>query len=221
IYLSPSTQERNIGVGKYGTEEERMNQLADIVQPLLQYNGFTVYRNKPSMTLEQVVQDSNSKIGSNDIHLALHTNAGGGEGTEIFYYTGSKDGERLSKTIYDEVAPITPSRDRGVKHNKVFRELNGTKGIATLLEVIFHDNKADADFMINNMEKVAIAVVKGVCKYTGKSFRSMLKNETVKSVGSETFYQVVTGSFKDKQNAEKRMKELKVKGFDSFIQVKY
>jgi N-acetylmuramoyl-L-alanine amidase CwlA len=33
-------------------------------------------------------------------------------------------------------------------------------------------------------------------------------------------YQVVTGSFKDKANAEKRMAELKAKGFDSFIQAK-
>ena len=33
-------------------------------------------------------------------------------------------------------------------------------------------------------------------------------------------YQVVTGSFKDRANAEKRMAELKAKGFDSFIQAK-
>lgn len=33
-------------------------------------------------------------------------------------------------------------------------------------------------------------------------------------------YQVVTGSFRDKKNAENRVKELKAKGFDSFIQAK-
>ena len=33
-------------------------------------------------------------------------------------------------------------------------------------------------------------------------------------------YQVVTGSFKNKANAENRVKELKAKGFDSFIQAK-
>lgn len=33
-------------------------------------------------------------------------------------------------------------------------------------------------------------------------------------------YQVVTGSFVNRENAEKRVKELKAKGFDSFLQVK-
>lgn len=33
-------------------------------------------------------------------------------------------------------------------------------------------------------------------------------------------YQVVTGSFTNRENAEKRVKELKAKGFDSFLQVK-
>jgi N-acetylmuramoyl-L-alanine amidase len=30
-------------------------------------------------------------------------------------------------------------------------------------------------------------------------------------------YRVVTGSFSDKKNAEDRVKELKAKGFDSFL----
>lgn len=37
---------------------------------------------------------------------------------------------------------------------------------------------------------------------------------------SNVTYQVVTGSFKDKTNAENRVKELKAKGFESFIQAK-
>ena len=30
IYLSPSTQENNVGAGSYGTEEQRMNQIMDL-----------------------------------------------------------------------------------------------------------------------------------------------------------------------------------------------
>lgn len=61
IYLSPSTQENNIGAGDYGTEEKRMNQLTDLIEPLLKEYGLKVYRNRPEMTLKQVVDDSNAK----------------------------------------------------------------------------------------------------------------------------------------------------------------
>lgn len=56
---------------------------------------------------------------------------------------------------------------------------------------------------------------------TVEKFRELVKikynqlyNQTNK------MYQVVTGSFENKANAEKRVKELKNKGFDSFIQIK-
>lgn len=55
-------------------------------------------------------------------------------------------------------------------------------------------------------------------------FLSMIRSELQKLKQSKTksdvFYQVVTGSFKDRKNAENRIKDLKSKGFDSFIQIK-
>lgn len=43
IYLSPSTQKGNIGVGEYGTEEERMNQVADYTERTLKQHGLNVF----------------------------------------------------------------------------------------------------------------------------------------------------------------------------------
>lgn len=43
VYLSPSTQERNIGYGNYSTEEKRMNGVADVVQEILVEHGIKVY----------------------------------------------------------------------------------------------------------------------------------------------------------------------------------
>ena len=47
-------------------------------------------------------------------------------------------------------------------------------------------------------------------------------NQLYKTVKPDpaVMYQVVTGSFKDRANANKRIAELKAKGFDSFLQVK-
>ena len=59
VYISPSVQHFNVGYGDYGTEEQRMNQLADALQYELERNGVTTARNNPDMTLAQVVADSN------------------------------------------------------------------------------------------------------------------------------------------------------------------
>ncbi|NLN64887.1 MAG: N-acetylmuramoyl-L-alanine amidase, partial [Clostridiaceae bacterium] len=77
VYLSPSTQENNIGYGDYGTEEERMQQVCDVVQEELLRHGITVFRNTPDMTLNQVVADSNQKDPT--IHFAIHSNASTGK----------------------------------------------------------------------------------------------------------------------------------------------
>jgi N-acetylmuramoyl-L-alanine amidase CwlA len=45
-------------------------------------------------------------------------------------------------------------------------------------------------------------------------------NELYSNGATKKVYQVVTGSFVNRENAEKRVKELKAKGFDSFLQVK-
>ena len=89
IYLSPSTQENNVGAGSYGTEEQRMNQIMDRIEADLQ-GRFTLYRNRPGMTLQQVVADSNAK--KPDLHFALHSNAGGGSGAECWISAKAADG---------------------------------------------------------------------------------------------------------------------------------
>lgn len=54
VYLSPSVQDWNVGYGNYGTEEQRMNQIADIVAYELDRNGLTLVRNEPSQTLQEI-----------------------------------------------------------------------------------------------------------------------------------------------------------------------
>lgn len=220
IYVSPSVQDWNKGVGNYGTEEQRMNQLADLVVPLLRLNGFEVYRNKPEMNLQQVVDDSNSKITSKDIHLALHTNAGGGKGTEIYYYGGSEAGKALAVSIYNEVAPLTPNTDRGVKTGNGLLEINATKGVAVLLEVIFHDHYQESQWMMQHMESTAKAIVNGVCRYANKPFKTGVEVVTPKPVVKKnTFYRVVAGSYVTEENAEMQKEKLKRLGIESFIDV--
>lgn len=167
VYLSPSLQEFNRGVGSYGTEEERMNQVADVVENLLKEYGVTVYRNAPSMSLAQAVRDSNSK--NPDIHVALHSNAsssGAARGPEVYAYSPSTPGDQLAQLIYDELAALFPTPGLGVKYSPLY-ETRRVKAPTALAEVGFHDNYADAKFIEENVENIGRAVAKAILRYFG------------------------------------------------------
>lgn len=169
IYLSPSTQEKNIGTGKYGSEEQRMNELCDLVEADLVKQSFHVKRNRPDMTLHEVVYDSNA--WKPDIHVALHSNAGGGSGVETWHYPSAK-GEKLAKCIHTQLAKVIPFPDRGLKKSTSLFELHSTVAPACIIEVIFHDNKKEAPWLISNMEPVAVAITKGICDYFNIQYQS-------------------------------------------------
>ena len=104
IYLSPSTQEWNYFVTG-GTEEQYMNQLADLMVPYLDASGIRYVRNTPDMTAASSIAASNA--GNFDLHLALHSNAapegqyGTARGSLIFYYPGSVQGEKAAQIVAD------------------------------------------------------------------------------------------------------------------------
>ena len=177
VYLSPSIQENNIGFGSYCTEEERMNEICDVVQQHLKRHGVTVFRNKPEMTLSQVVTDSNNKKPT--IHFAIHSNASNGKerGCEVYCHRFGGEGERLARLVYAELEPLTPTKDRGVKEGanhfgagRPLYELAKTHAPAALVEVAFHDNPDDSKWIIDNIACIGVGITKGILKYFGISW---------------------------------------------------
>ena len=169
IYLSPSAQEYNIGYGDFGSEEYRMNRIADIVEKMLKEQGYTVYRNKPKEKLSDVVRRSNEV--NPDIHVALHSNASGegfsAQGPEIFANRPNTPGDRLANLIYNEIMQIypDPTKGRGVLYTSSLYEIIRTNAPAVLLEVAFHDNPEDAQWIIDNESQIAQAIVSGINSY--------------------------------------------------------
>ena len=170
IFLSPSAQEYNIGYGDYGSEEYRMNRITDIVEKMLRDQGYTVYRNNPNEKLSDAVRRSNEV--NPDIHVALHSNASGegfsAQGPEIFANRPNTPGDRLANLIYNEIMqiyPDPPTKGRGVLHTSSLYEIIRTNAPAVLLEVAFHDNPEDAQWIINNEEQIAQAIVSGINSY--------------------------------------------------------
>ena len=174
VYLSPSTQEKNIGVDGYKSEEFRMNQIADIVEKTLKQHNVIIYRNKPNMTLYDVVRDSNFK--KPDIHVPIHSNAFDkkSRGCEIFCYKklSTSRGFNLAKELYKNLEKITPTSDRGIKEGynfygtkKHMYEVAYTKCPAALIEIAFHDNKEDAKWIMENIPEIGESISKGILSY--------------------------------------------------------
>jgi N-acetylmuramoyl-L-alanine amidase len=217
VYISPSTQEHNIGAGNYGTEEKQMNLIGDVVVQLLQYNKFTVYRNKPTMTLQEAVADSNSK--DVDIHVALHSNAGGkgkARGGEVFYV--SIQGKELALALYKYLEPLTPTADRGVKKHEHLYELNKTKAPAALAEVMFHDNKDDALFIMEHIQELGECFAHGICDYFGVEFKKPQNKPPEQSKESKgKGWRVCVGYFEEYDNAKQAVEKAKKLGLDAYL----
>lgn len=174
VYVSPSVQHFNLGYNGYGSEEERMNMVADVLEYELNRHGLTTARNDPSMTLPEVVNDSNAIRPK--VHVALHSNAstdGLARGAEVYTHRFNTLSDELSQSIYKYLSALTPTSDLGVKEGRLtyggqgMRELRDTKSPASLIEVAFHDNKEDAQFVIDNVYEIGREISKGVLEYFG------------------------------------------------------
>ena len=174
VYISPSSQKHNVGLSPFSTEEIEMNEIVDILVPLLVKDGrFTVKRNSPTMDVYQMAADSNN-FGA-DIHIASHSNAGGGVGTEVYAYGPGTNSERLSKALYNQIAPLSPGADRGIKFNKRLVEVGDrVNTTACLVELGFHDNAEDATWIAYNHEMIADRLYRGLCDYYGYDYKAII-----------------------------------------------
>lgn len=169
IYLSPSTQENNYFVSG-GTEEEYMNRLADAMVPFLYASGIRYVRNTPDMTAAGSIIQSNA--GNYDLHLALHSNAapdgkyGSVQGSIVFYYPGSPKGQRAAEIITDGLKAIYPDPNLVRSEGTVsIGEVRLVRAPAVFLELAFHDNEEDADWIKNNIPAIARNLVLSLTEY--------------------------------------------------------
>ncbi len=175
IYLSPSTQEFNIYVNDNQSEEYYMNLVADAMIPYLNASGINYVRNTKEMTAASSIRQSNE--GNYDLHLALHSNAGGGDfagrvqGVEVYYYPYSQNGKRAAEIIADNLRLIypDPTKVRTIATTSL-GEVSRTRAPAVLIEYAFHDNPEDADWIRNNIDLLARYTVLALCEYFGIPF---------------------------------------------------
>lgn len=212
IYLSPSNQDGNLYAYGNTNECDQCNKIANAAKVALERCGFTVKKAPKGQNMSVSINESNS--WGADLHIPIHTNAGGGNGTVVFVYSTTESNMELALPIYDNVQSVTPgTTNYGVRSMPELAELNSTNAIAVYIEVDFHDVRDIAKWLIENPETVGEAIAKGVCKGYGVKYVPQSSPTPIPSK-SDVFYRVQVGAYNEKKSAEELLSKLKSAGFD-------
>ena len=103
-----------------------------------------------------------------DVFISIHCNAGGGTGTETYYYNDSVTGKEFASAIQRNVVSSVGLTNRGVK-SAGYAVLRYTSMVAALLETGFIDTEADAAALGSESKQQSYAegIANGICEYLG------------------------------------------------------
>lgn len=212
IFLSPSNQKFNIGMGDYGSEARRMNEIANIMETELERSGIYVEREGDEIGIDERVRNAN-KIEA-DAYISLHSNfcPEGSQmsqvGTEIYVCPEKTESEKLARCIYSNMRNVNGLIGRGVKRNPTFKELNSPKMPSCIVEVDFHDNYERSCWIVENMYEIAVNISKGILSY----FNMPYKEKEVRK-----YYRIQLGAFTNKEKAEQMARALQNDGYPTVI----
>lgn len=174
IFLSPSVQEYNPYISG-GNEEQYMNLIADAMMPYLEASGIRVTRNDPDEPVTAAIAASNA--GNYDLHLALHSNAapdslsGQLQGPDVYYYRDSIRGKDAATIFANNLKWVYPDPDLvTVIPNTTLAELRRVTAPSILIELAYHDNYADAEWLKNNVELIAYNLSVSAADFLGVDF---------------------------------------------------
>jgi N-acetylmuramoyl-L-alanine amidase len=174
VYLSPSLQEFNPYIDG-GNEEYYMNLIADAMEPYLRASGIEFVRNQPDMSLSQAIADSNNS--GSELHLAIHSNAapasaaGQYTGADIYYYPSSTQGKRFADILKNNyTSTYYEPDDIDTIPTTSLAEVRRTTAPTALIEVGYHDNPEEANWIRDNIQNIARSLSKSVADYFGVPF---------------------------------------------------
>lgn len=160
VYISPSSQSGNSYAIPDYVEAGVCYEIGKLVKQLLEKEGVQCEMPESQSTTIQHRALASNKFGA-DVHLCIHTNAGGGDGTVVFCYPKNVDNE-LVKSVYNEVAVLSPGADDGIRPRTDLYEINNTKALCIYVEVEFHDREDLASWIVSHTFDIAAAIVRGL-----------------------------------------------------------
>ncbi|MBR1458679.1 MAG: N-acetylmuramoyl-L-alanine amidase [Oscillospiraceae bacterium] len=170
IFLSPSTQEDHLYACDESINEETvMFEIAGKVRALLEADNYKVYVcNEDDSVKNKVLRGNELGCGA---YVAIHSNTAGesgkSEGTECYYNKEIKNSKALAENIYNRVAELTPTEDRGLKDEvqRTLYEILTNQYPCCLIEIDFHDNEETSQWILDNEDEIAKAIKDGIVAF--------------------------------------------------------
>jgi len=171
-------------VGINGAKEKDINlQIANLVKKYLEANDVSVVMTREgdeglnsAGASNKKVQDMKRRIElidetAPDVTVSIHQNSYPEEyvhGAQVFFYTGSRDGEALARSIQKQlVEKVDPENKRQVKANDSYYLLKKTGIPIVIVECGFLSNSIEAEKLCDSeyQDYVAWAIHMGIMQY--------------------------------------------------------
>lgn len=232
IDIGHGTNTKGKGVtrnGKSYREHDFNSKVAIRLKELLEQQGFTVVYGpqKPnSRDIGLTTRTNWYNRNKVDLVVSIHANANSNSnvnGRCAFYWHTSSKGKSLASRIIKEIkAKGYSTHGNGLHASKrgSWTNLHITRATnmpAVLIEHGFMTGNKDFQLIFGNkqakyVEDMAQADAKAITEYFGKSYKSSAPKKK-----DDELYRVQTGAFSKKENAKKLAKELKDKGYSTFV----
>ena len=197
------------------------NNVCNKIQSILKDYNVTIYRaddtsGKTDILLSERVKRCNNYNA--DVFVSIHHNAysnATATGTEVYMHTnGTAEDKKLADLVAPKLAQKTGLKNRGSK--KASFAVLGCKATAILCEGGFMTTKKDYDVITTDSGQQAYAEAVAECII---SFLGLTKKVTTTTTGKT--YQVICGSYSQRNNAEKIKSQLEKDGYSGvWINVK-
>lgn len=159
IFLSPSTEDKSFGVGDFGMESFRMNQIADKIRnSLLEKQNYIVYINKDKRKREDIIKESNN-LGV-DLFLEIATNFGNKQGIENIVKDSDERSNAIGKRIYKNLANMY--YDKQIDNEILYQNKKEINSPAVTTRVGNRNNIKDSNWIVGNIDEIGSAIAKGI-----------------------------------------------------------
>ena len=92
-------------------------------------------------------------------------------GSDVYYYRDSARGKAAAEIFANNLKLVYPNpSDVTAVPNTSLAELRRTRATTVLLELAYHDNPQDAQWLVNNIEEIAKNLSLSIADYLGVEF---------------------------------------------------
>ena len=207
-------------VGKDGSLEKALNlSISKACGAVLERHGVKVRLSRTREEADPVDQEVREcNAFAPDLAVAIHNNAGGGDGAEAFHSIAGGTGKTAAENILAELTKLG-QKSRGAKTrlnasgSDYYAFICSTKAPAVIVECAFVDS-ADIALVDTEPERVKVgeAIARGILDTLGIAGEAEISPQEASKL-----YRVQVGAYKDKRNAEAEVARLAGLGIAAII----